>query len=221
MTLLHHDTLEIFLGIAQRGDFAYCGFTMNLSLLGSGSSNTKALSAKEFLKNIATLTIKHPNLWAMIFRYDIICKYNIRFTPGCVRNEDTEFYVMYLLHVDRVILFDYAGYYYREDNPSSAMKRLNMKALTALDAAKRMGITLVEHCILEDKDVFLNISLQSYVFNTPRQSKQDMFDYLHANYDIPKAMKAMLHNAKFKRRLLAFVYLVLGKQIFYKFISIL
>lgn len=213
--------LQTFWDIAQQGDFAYCGFTMNLSLLGSGSSKTKALSAKEFLNNVATLTIEHPNLWAMIFRTDIISKHNIRFTPGCVRNEDTEFYVMYLLHVDRVILIDYAGYYYREDNPSSAMKRLNMKTLTALEAAKRMGNTLVEHCILEDKDVFLNISLQSYIFNTARQSKQDMFDYLHANYNIPKAMKSMLNNAKFKRRLLAFVYLVLGKQIFYKFMSIL
>ena len=204
---------------SKAGHFTVCSYTKDPELLGRPYTKIRRLTSRQFIDKIVDEGIEHPNLWAMMFRTDIIKKYDIQFYPGCVRNEDTEFYMKYLAHENHeVILIDYKGYFYR-DNPNSAMHVTKRNAFTSFEASERIERYLASNGILMDYNKMLFTSIQAYSFNLARERNRELYDTLHEMYDVSAVMRTLLGHPRILRRIVAFVYIVLGKSLFYTLCS--
>lgn len=143
---------------------------------------------------------------------------HLDFTLGCVRNEDKEFYLKYLVHENKVVVTNYKGYYYRP-NSQSAMHVTTMNSLTGLEASKRIGVFLVDNEFSDDVNIDLYPTLQSMIYHLSRERNQYIYNYLHAKYNVRSIMKSLLFYKSPRRKILAIAYLFLGEYWFYHILA--
>ena len=204
---------------SKDGYFTVCSYTKDIELLASPHTKIRRFTSRQYIDKIVDEGIVHPNIWTMMFRSDIIKKYDIQFYPGCVRNEDTEFYMKYLVHENHeVILTDYKGYFYR-DNPNSAMHVTKRNAFTSFEASERIERYLASNGILMDYNKMLFTSIQAYSFNLAKERNRELYDIMHEIYDVSAVMRVLLGHPRILRRIVALVYIVLGKRLFYTLCS--
>ena len=215
------DYLAHLLDSSKDGCFPMCGYTRDIGMLGTGGDSIHRYEAKQFLVNVVEESIDHPNLWMMLFKRDIIENHGIRFTPGCVRNEDTEFYIHYLLYEQSVVVSNYRAYFYRP-NPASAMcAPITIKALSSIEAAGRMNQMLFERGIVSDDRIVLSNSVLTYAYALAKNKNAELYDYLHDHYDVRAAMKKMRTFPRVAKRLVAFTYLSFGRRLFYRSVGMM
>ena len=213
--------LKALYDISEAGFFPICSYTQDYSKLNQKKQHTSRCSSRELISKIINESIEHPNLWAMMFKFDVINKFELDFFPGCVRNEDTEFYMKYLVNESRdVIITDYQGYYYR-DNPNSAMHITKRNAFTTFGAAERIKMYLNKKGIIDDYDKVIFAAVQGFLFRLAKENNKDLYEELHSLYDVKAVMSKLLHHPKVIRRLVALIYLVLGRYVFFKAVTLM
>lgn len=211
--------LQTLQNLSTRGDFAICGYTREQSQLGEEEVSQKIYNVSSFIRQIFDESLIHPNIWMMLFKNDIIQSNKLRFTPGCVRNEDTEFYIKYLTFEKTVVVSDYIGYFYR-DNPGSAVHKFNEKALTFIEADQRISAFLIGKGIVNSDNLIVAASVEYFVYQTARQKNIEIYNRVHELYDVKSLMKAMTKHPRLARKGVAIVYSILGKKLFYKTLSL-
>ena len=217
--IISNDYLSTLLFLSKDGSFSVCSYSRTISELGKSiSKRIDRYSSTEFIKHIFDETIEHPNICMMLFKNSIIQTQNIDFTIGCTRNEDTEFYVKYLLYEEKVAYINKKCYYYRV-NMSSEMHTTTIKSLTGLEASKRIGALLKAHGIYTNENVDLFPSIQSLLYHLGREDNISLYNYLHDHYNVQKVMKSLLVHPSKKRKIVSFVYLCCGKDLFFKLLS--
>ena len=182
------------------------------------ATNVIAYEAKDFIRHILNESIEHPNICMMLFKNSIIQAKQLNFTVGCVRNEDTEFYMKYLVNETKVRVSDYKGYYYR-DNENSAAHIFNVKSLTFIEADARISKFLVENNVIGNDNHIVPASVQYFVYQTARQGNKELYDYIHEHYDVKSMMKKMTSFPRLARKGVAYCYLLLGRTLFYQLLS--
>ena len=213
--------LENLLEQAKDGAFAVCSYARDLSQLTVKTSKYAEYTAKEFIHNILNESIEHPNIWTMLFKTSIIQMKHLDFTVGCVRNEDTEFYLKYLANETKVRFSDYKGYYYR-DHINSAMHKLGMKSLkSSIEADIRISLFLKENGFTDDENLIVPAGVQYFIYQTARQGNQELYDYLHECYAVRAIMKRITKSPRLARRGVAYCYLLLGRKVFFKVLVLL
>lgn len=210
--------LENLNNLAKDGSFAVCSYSRKIMNLGANARNVRHYSAKEYITNIINERFEHPNICMMLFKNSIIQTQHLDFTVGCIRNEDTEFYLKYLMYEEKVASTDYKGYYYRI-NESSAMHVTTIKSLTSLEASKRMGVFLLENGVTDNVNIILYPSIQSLLYHLCRQHNSYIYDYIHQQYNVKEIMKELLRFESTVRKIIAFGYLLIGKDLFYRVLS--
>ena len=213
------DFLQTLLSLSVNGDFAICGYTRDQAQLGEKEVSQKIYNVSSFIRQIFDESLIHPNIWMMLFKNDIIQSNKLRFTPGCVRNEDTEFYIKYLTFEKTVVVSDYKGYFYR-DNPGSAVHKFNVKALTFIEADQRISDYLIGKGIVNSDNLIIAASVEYFVYQTARQKNIEIYNRVHELYDVKSLMKAMTKHPRLARKGVAIVYSILGKKLFYKTLSL-
>ena len=213
------DYLALLLELTRDGSFPLCWYTRDKATLGADGGKLDRYEAKQFIRYVVTDVLNHANLWMMLFKRDIIREHGIRFTPGCVRNEDTEFYIHYLLYEQKVVVSDYKGYYYRP-NPTSAMgKPATKEALTSIEAAGRIDRLLLENGLVSEDGIMLSGRVLAYAYSLSRQKNWELYVYLHDRYDVKAAVKKRLSYPGIMKKCVAFLYLLLGKRRFFSVIG--
>lgn len=213
--------LKNLLNVPQNNDsLAMCHYSRELSKLEDGACTYVAVPTKDFICKIYDESIAHPGIYTMLFDKSIVDMYGILFSVGCVRNEDTEFYIKYMTHIKSICLTDYNGYYYR-DNPSSAVHKINMKSLSYIEADERITKTLIDAGLFDDNNLIVPASVQYFVYKTPKFKSRDVYDEVHNRYSVRPMMRKMLKHPRMSRKIVAVLYLVLGKSLFYKLLSLL
>ena len=212
------DYLSTLLSFAEDGSFAVCGYTRDIKDLGANDEKYIKFSARDFVTSIFNESIEHPNICMMLFKNSIIQMQHLNFTLGCVRNEDTEFYVKYLMHEDNVTYSNKKCYFYRV-NETSAMHVTTLKSLTGLEASKRIGEILVKNKFTNDANIDLYPTIQSLLYHLGREKNKNIYDYLHNHYEINIISKKLLSFPTFRRKFLSVVYLLLGPNLYYKMLS--
>lgn len=212
------DFLYHLLDISQDGYFAICNYTRVETELGGGSRRVDEYNATEYINLVVNEAVQHPNICMMLFKTSIIKETGLRFTLGCVRNEDYEFYMKYMSYEKQVHVSNYKAYFYR-DNLESASHKYNKNILTAVDADSRLSTFLVEKGIIESDNLILPACVQFYVYQTARQKNYDVYECVHHNYDVKQMMKNMTNHPRLARRAVAWTYRLFGKKIFYLLLS--
>lgn len=210
--------LENLINLAKDGSFAVCSYSRNIRNLGAKARNVRHYSSREYITNIINERFEHPNIWMMLFKNSIIQTQHLDFTIGCIRNEDTEFYLKYLMYEEKVASTDYKGYYYRI-NESSAMHVTTIKSLTGLEASKRIGILLLENGFTDNVNIDLYASIQSLIYHLCREHNSNIYAYIHQQYNVKEIMKNLLRFESKSRKIIALVYLLIGKDLFYRVLS--
>lgn len=213
------DFLEHLYSLSTDGSFAICGYTRNRSELSEGRVSVVRYNARNYIIQIFDESIIHPNICMMLFKNSIIQRNTIEFTPGCVRNEDTEFYIKYMTFEETVVVSDYKGYFYR-DNPGSAVHKFNEKALTFIEADQRISDYLIGKGIVNEGNLIVAASVEYFVYQTAKQKNLEIYDRVHELYDVKSLMKAMTKHPRLARKGVAIVYLLMGKNLFYKTLSL-
>lgn len=210
--------LEHLVDLSNDGAFAICSYSRSFSELTSKATKTSVYEAKDFIRHVLNESIEHPNICMMLFKNSIIRTKHLEFTLGCVRNEDTEFYMKYLVNETKVRVSDYKGYYYR-DNVNSAAHKFDIKALTFIEADERIAKFLVENDIITQDNHIVPASVQYFIYQTARQGNKELYDYIHNHYDVKQMMNKMKSFPRFVRKGVAYCYLLLGKTLFYQLLS--
>lgn len=210
--------LENLNNLAKDGSFAVCSYSRKIRNLGAKARNVRHYSTREYITNIINERFEHPNIWMMLFKNSIIQTQHLDFTVGCIRNEDTEFYLKYLMYEEKVASTDYKGYYYRI-NETSAMHVTTIKSLTSLEASKRIGILLLENGFTDNVNIDLYPSIQSLLYHLCREHNSYIYDYIHQQYNVKEIMKDLLRFESKVRKIIALVYLLIGKNQFFRVLS--
>ena len=212
------DFLLCLYNLSKDSSFSVCSYARDIKQLGQIGTVLAEYSARDFVLNIIHETIEHPNIWMMLFKNSIIQTHHLDFTIGCVRNEDAEFFLKYLMYEERVKFSDYKGYYYRP-NESSEMHVTTMRSLTCLEASMRIGKMLCANGFTDNENIDLHPNLQSMLYHLGRERNREIYDYIHKEYNVPSIMKEMLSYKARRRRVISIIYLALGKDMFYKVLS--
>lgn len=214
------DYLAHLIELSKEGCFPICGYARELSELGKDKGDLSRCEAKDYIRRVIYESVNHPNLWMMLFKRGIIQEHNIQFVVGCVRNEDTEFFVKYLLYEKEVILSGYQAYFYRP-NPQSVMcTPITVKSLTSIEASRRMNEFLFEKSVIDDASIVLSNGVLSYAYGISRQKNKVLYAYLHDNYDVKSAMRKMLSFPRVSKRMVALCYLALGRNLFFNLVGL-
>lgn len=210
--------LETLIHLAEDGSFAVCSYSRDLKHLGRKARQVCQYSIKEYITHIINESIEHPNICMMLFKNSIIQTQHLDFTVGCVRGEDTEFYMKYLLYENTVTSTDYKGYFYRI-NASSAMHVTTIKSLTGIEASKRIGCVLFNNGYTDNVNILLCPAIQSILYHVSREHNLEIYNLIHRDYDVKSIMKDLIHYQSKKRRIIAFAYLLVGQRQFYRVLS--
>lgn len=211
--------LQNLVNLSKGGAFALCGYTRKQELLGEKETSVKEYDVNNYIIQVFGESVIHPSIWMMLFRSNIIQKNIIRFTPGCVRNEDTEFYIKYMTFEKSIVVSDYKGYFYR-DNPNSAVHKFNEKALTFIEADQRISDYLIDKGFVSEDNLIVAASVQYFAYQTARQNNREIYDLVHKRYDVKSMMKRMTKHSRLSRKGVALVYLLLGRKLFYRLLSL-
>lgn len=206
--------LEYLLEIIDNHDAVICDLTRDDGLGKKGS--VKEESPKKLIRDVIFEHIKHPGLYCFIYKVSIIISCGIRFTEGCIKNEDTEFYIRYLAACkNSIAITSYVGYYYRP-NPSSVMAApLSIRSFTSIEASGRINELLYKSGIIDDDKIVLYNGVLTYAYSIAKRKDIDLYDYLHSHYDVKAAMKKMLSFPRLRKKIVAITYLMLGKDLFF------
>lgn len=206
--------LEYLLEIIDNHDAVICDLTRDDGLGEKGS--VKEENPQKLIRDVIFERIKHPGLYCFLYKASIINSYGIRFTEGCIKNEDTEFYIRYLAACKKTIaITSYVGYYYRP-NPSSVMAApLSIRSFTSIEASGRINELLYKSGIIDDDKIVLYNGVLTYAYSIAKRHDIDLYDYLHSHYDVKAAMRRMLSFPRFSKKLVAISYLTLGKKLFF------
>lgn len=216
--VLFPDYLSHLIEISNDGSFPVCGYTKEKNRLGRKIEGRKCYDAREYILAIVYESIIHPNLWMMLFKAKIIQDNNLRFYVGCVRNEDTEFFVHYLLYEEKVVVTNNQYYYYRQ-NPDSVMnKPITINSFTSIEASLRMDNLLIRDGVIDDAIIKSN-GVLTYAFALSKRHDKKLYLILHENYNVKEAMKRMLTFPRASKRLVALIYIMFGQNIFYSVIG--
>lgn len=211
--------LRSLLAMHKRGWLPVCSYSTNDEKLGE-IGMTKTYKANEYIHHILDEDIVHPNLWAMLFETKVIKNNNLEFVVGCIKNEDTEFFVKYISNIEHVIVTSYIGYYYRT-NPDSCMhSEMDIRSLTSIEAQDRLSKYLLSKGVIADSDFVLGAAIQVYVYYAARSKKRALYDDVHERYDIKCFMRKMLKHPRLSRKLVSLCYLLFGRELFYKILSL-
>lgn len=216
--IIANDYLEHLKELSQTGDFCICNYTRSIDELGKGAKVIRKYDSGCYIRLVVDEAVQHPNICMMLFKTRIINNLKLRFTQGCVRNEDYEFYMKYMTHEKSISVSDYKTYFYR-DNESSASHQYNKKILTAIDAESRVADYLVRRGILKTNNLILPASVQYFVYQTVRKNNLEIYNYIHDHYNVRKMMWKMIHHPKISRKGVAWAYLFMGKEMFFKILS--
>lgn len=203
-------------------DAVNCDYTSDPKTLGK-SGGMYAISKEGLIKSIIYEKSKTPQLWSLIYKKSIIDKRGLRFTPGCIRNEDYEFFMKYLAACEKPIaLMKYIGYYYRL-NPTSVMHQLRSRksVLMSLEATKSVEKTLEDIGLIPQDSRLTAFSLTTFLFIMSREKNHDMYEELHSLFPIKKHTKTSMRYGSTRVKGAAFLYLLLGQRLFYKTFSLL
>ena len=138
-----------------------------------------------------------------------------------MRKEDTEFYIKYLVHeFSDVVITDFKGYFYR-DNPNSAMHITNKNAFTSFGASERIKRYLIDNGIQMSYNKMLYASIQGYCVGLALGKNKELYEELHKLYSVKEVMISLLKHPRMLRRIVAFVYLLLGKSLFYNSLTLI
>ena len=211
--------LEELVRLSKDGSMAICSYARNKRNLTKKTTKIQEYGVKEYINHVLDEDIEHPNIWSMLFRNSIIQAQQLYFHIGCIKNEDTEFYLKYMVHEKNIVFSNFKGYYYRVNENSAVHKPISIKSLTSIEAQKRISVYLYNHGIIKDIDRVLGASIQVYSFISARESNRQIYNVLHQHYNVKKAMKAMLDHPRFGRKLTSILYLLLGKNVFYTLLS--
>ena len=210
--------LEIQTNLIKDYELSICDYTRKRSL-GSMGNRISVCDNSQLIHDIIYEQIKHPNLPCFLFRMKNIQKYSLKFEEGCIRYEDFEFYMKYLLFsAGPTIMSDYVGYFYRETSGSEMESRITAKTLTELDAAGRIK-TLLDRYGHPAGRMAAMPRILKYVFELARQNNKELYEYLHDHYDIDDVMKEMVSFPKLSKKCVALAYILLGKNIFFGLVS--
>lgn len=206
--------LETLLELVSGNDAVLCDYTRDEDLGLSGDINE--VSPKALIMDVIYERIKHPGLYCFLYKRSIIEDNNIRFTVGCIKNEDTEFYIKYLASCSEpVAVTSYKGYYYRP-NPSSVMSApITEQSFTSIEAAKRINHVLYSKHIIEDDTIVYFNSVLVYAYELSKQGDWDLYDKLQNKHEVSKAMRKMLSFPRFSKKMVALIYLIIGKSAFF------
>lgn len=212
--------LECLINNMKNRDLAICDYTRTEFELGKGGEKKLLISSKALVKSIVFESIKHPNIVCFLYKSSIIKNHHLRFTEGCVKNEDTEFYLKYITYCKLdIAMIDYKGYYYRENNLSVSLIPISFKSLTSIEASRRIGLFLEKCGYLTDGSLELSNSVLSYTYFLARERNIVLYDYLHEKYDVRESMNKMLNFPRIKKKLVAIAYLTLGRSYFFYLLS--
>ena len=214
------DFILHLLSLCNDGKFPICGYTRDQNKLGENGDSQIEYDANSYIIQIFGESLIHPNICMMLFDNNIIQNNTLRFTVGCVRNEDTEFYIKYMTFVSCIVVSNYKGYFYR-DNPNSAVHKFNEMSLTFIEADQRISDYLVCKGVMPKKNLIVAASVQYFIYQTARQSNIEIYNKVHELYDVRVLMKGMLNHKRLSRRGVALAYLVLGRRFFYKSMSLI
>lgn len=211
--------LETLLELVSGKDAVLCDYTRDEDLGLSGDIND--VFPKELILNVIYERIKHPGLYCFLYKRSIIEDNKIRFTVGCIKNEDTEFYINYLASCSKpVAVTSYKGYYYRP-NPSSVMSApITERSFTSIDAARRINHVLCSKHIIEDDTIIYFNSVLVYSYGLSRQGNRTLYDSLHNKHNVSKAMRKMLSFPRLSKKIVALIYLISGRNAFYALFKI-
>lgn len=122
----------------EKADLAICGWTTSLTDLSQENltASSICITSRDLIENIC-IHGKTYTIWCMLFRREIICQNAISYYAGCTRNEDWEFYMIYLAHISTIVTTSEKLYYYRQ-HPTSVMHSFNDKTLSGLGASSRV-----------------------------------------------------------------------------------
>lgn len=213
--MVSQNYLSHLLELSHDGSLGVCNYTQDINKLGQKEGEIIEYEAKDCVSRILWESIKNLNLWMMLFKKSIIDNNRIRFVVGCVRNEDIEFYVNYLLYEKTVRVSGFRDYYYRP-NPASVMRQpVNIKSLTSIEASRRINELMFLKGIVFDNEILLSNGVLKYTYTISKWQNKDLYMYLHEHYDVKRAMRKMLLFPRLSKRFVALVYLLCGRNSFY------
>lgn len=216
---LDYHYLDELLQYIDNCDAVICEWTRGQHLGQKGTF--KEMRPHSLIHDVIYERIKHPGLYCFLYKESIIEKYNIRFSVGCIKNEDTEFYIKYLAACkNNIALTSYVGYYYRQNTSSIMAAPISINSMTSIEASRRINNLLYEEGILGDNEIVLCNGILTYTYSIARQHNFELYDYLHSTYDVKHAMIKMLSFPRISKNIVAITYIVLGKQLFFKLIGV-
>lgn len=214
--LLHADYLSVLYDGTKGNDCSIISFSSQQNKLGLGNG-LLLKSASEMINDVVAQRYA-PQIWCSLFKKEKIG--SLRFTPGCIKNEDWEFCVRYFSDCDLPISTNsFVGYYYRIVETSAMHKPMDERSFTSIEASRRVGIELEKKGFIEDAEITLATGVLTYAYATASERNKRLYALLHERYDVKNSMKKMVKGPVFIKRFVALAYLLLGKDIFYWSIS--
>lgn len=216
------DFLWNLLDRIQGCDASVCDFSNDLRKLGKKEKHVLSYEKNDLIKEALLGCRRSVNIVLFLFKRSIIQINHIRFMEGCIRNEDTEFYIRYITCcILPIVWFDYVGYYYRMV-ATSAMSNFSCCAMvSSLGATERMNELLYVEQILFHKNLLLTSGVIKFLFLSALQSNRECYDYLHSHYDVKSLLDNDRSQMSLSRQVIVLLYRLLGKEGFWRLVGLL
>lgn len=140
------------------------------------------ISTDEFIKKELKMEILF-NFFQLMYRAEIIKGNNIRFTPGVVYGEDTEFALKALIYGDRIHISNEVTYYYIQRS-DSAIRTTEFRRFDIVDIFEG----LVEYYRIRGKNELANLIITSRI---PRAIFGNMNYFFYSCYGFDEVMYVM------------------------------
>lgn len=140
------------------------------------------ISTDDFIKMELNMQIPF-NFFQLIYRADIIKDNNIRFTPGVVYGEDTEFALKTLSFGDEIAISNEVTYYYVQ-HPESAIKTSEFKRFGVVDVFEN----LADFYRNNGRDDLANLIIVSRI---PKAIFGNMNFFFYNGYDFDEVISKM------------------------------
>lgn len=218
--MIDKNHLHEMLKCSNQTDAVWCDFSTELCELGRKKKEYK-ISKENLIRNNIFEEGGKSQLWSLFYRRDIIDNNKLMFTPGCVRNEDYEFFMKYLSLCERPIVRNgYVGYYYRQ-NPQSVMhqKRSLESVIMSIEASSRVGDAVQQIGIIPNRCWLTAFSVTGFLYIMSRENNLTVYEYLHNNYPVREYINRSLKSGSTRIKCVALLYTLLGPKVFYKLIS--
>ena len=160
------------------------------SMLSVNSKQTSySLTSDEFIKKIIYDKKFCPQICCMLFKNSLIKKNNLNFIVGCTRGEDREFFLKYVIYIDKVQYSEKIIYHYRI-NGNSAMSSFNEKSLTSLDASVRLYRYYKErqHILSDHLQKSLGYAILKFLILTTLYKKTALYDAIKNKYNVSELL---------------------------------